>query len=145
AIVAMLAILAAFSLLPESVGRPFWILISLFAVASATQDIAVDAFTIRLTPKEMLGPINSIRVMAYRGALIAGGGGMAALAGWIGWHTAFAAGAALFAVMSIVALSLPEDRGDRGMERNLIADLRQWARRPRAGTLLAIVFLYRLG
>jgi PAT family beta-lactamase induction signal transducer AmpG len=145
AILVMIAILVAFALLPESVGQTFWILIAIFAVASATQDIAVDAFTIRLTPKEMLGPVNSIRVMTYRGALIVGGGGMAALAGWVGWHGAFGAGAAIFAVFLIVALTLPDDRGNRTEKRNLLDDLRHWARRPRAGTLLAIVFLYRLG
>ena len=145
AVLAMTAILVAFTVLPETIGRQFWVLISLLVIASATQDIAIDAFTIRITPKEMLGPVNSIRVMAYRVAIIVGGGGMAALAGRAGWHGAFGAGAAVFAIMFLVALSLPDDRGERAEKQNLLRDLAQWARRPRAGILLAIVFLYRLG
>src|SRR5437870_10846390 len=73
AVVAMLLILAAFTALPESIAASFWVLIAIFVVASATQDIAIDAFTIRITPNEMLGPVNSIRVMAYRIAIIVGG------------------------------------------------------------------------
>jgi PAT family beta-lactamase induction signal transducer AmpG len=40
---------------------------------------------------------------------------------------------------------LPDDRGERTERANLFADLARWLRRPRAGVLLAIVFLYRLG
>ncbi|MEK6375092.1 MAG: MFS transporter [Acidobacteriota bacterium] len=145
AVFAMTVILAAFAIMPETVAGQFWILITIFVIASATQDIAIDAFTIRTTPAEMIGPVNSIRVMAYRVALIVGGGGMVALAGWAGWHAAFGAGAALFAVVFLLALWLPDDRGDRAHKQNLLRDLAQWARRPKAGVLLAIVFLYRLG
>jgi MFS transporter, PAT family, beta-lactamase induction signal transducer AmpG len=145
AVASMLAILIAFAVMPESIGGAFWVLITIFTIASATQDIAIDAFTIRITPKEMLGPINSIRVMAYRGALIIGGGGMAALAGRLGWHAAFGAGAAVFAAILLMTLWLPDDRGERAVKQNLLQDLAHWIRRPRAGVLLAIVFLYRLG
>jgi PAT family beta-lactamase induction signal transducer AmpG len=145
ALAIMLAILIAFALMPESIGRAFWILIAIFALASATQDISIDAFTIRITPQEMLGPVNSIRVMAYRIAIIVGGGGMAALTGYAGWHSAFGAGAAVFAAVFFVALWLPDDRGARAEKQNLLRDLARWAQRPRAAVLLAIVFLYRLG
>src|SRR5436309_15237390 len=47
--------------------------------------------------------------------------------------------------MLLVALWLPHDRGERADKQNLLRDLAQWARRPRAAILLAIVFLYRLG
>src|SRR5256885_2343729 len=123
AVMTMLAVLTAFALLPETIGRDFWILIAIFTVASATQDISIDAFTIRITPKEMLGPVNSIRVMAYRVAIIIGGGGMAALAGRAGWHTAFGAGAGVFAIVLFIAVWLPDDRGDRAEKQNLLRDL----------------------
>jgi MFS transporter, PAT family, beta-lactamase induction signal transducer AmpG len=145
AICAMLIILAAFATLPETIAASFWVLITIFVIASATQDIAIDAFTIRLTPNEMLGPVNSIRVIGYRVAIIVGGGGMAALAGRAGWHAAFGTGAAVFAVMLFIALWLPDDRGERTEKQNLLRDLARWVQRPRALILLAIVFLYRLG
>ena len=145
AVFAMTAILAAFAATPETVAGQFWILITIFVIASATQDIAIDAFTIRITPAEMLGPVNSIRVASYRVALLVGGGGLAALVDWAGWHAAFGAGAAVLAVILVLTLWLPDDRGERAQKQNLLRDLAQWARRPKAGVLLAIVFLYRLG
>ena len=145
AVLTMMVVAVGFALMPETVGREFWILVTIFVIASATQDIAIDAFTIRITPKEMLGPVNSIRVTAYRIAIIAGGGGLAAVGGRFGWSSAFGTGAALFAIVLIVALWLPDDRGERAERQSLFRDLAEWARRPRAAVLLTIVFLYRLG
>ena len=145
AVLTMMVVAVGFAFMPETVGREFWILVTIFVIASATQDIAIDAFTIRITPKEMLGPVNSIRVTAYRIAIIAGGGGLAAVGGRFGWSSAFGTGAALFAIVLIVALWLPDDRGERAERQSLFRDLAEWARRPRAAVLLAIVFLYRLG
>ena len=145
AVLAMTAILAAFAVMPETVAGQFWMLITIFVIASATQDIAIDAFTIRITPAQMLGPVNSIRVAAYRGALMVGGGALLALSEWKGWHAAFGAGAAIFVLVFLLALWLPDDRGERTHKQNLLRDLAQWVRRPKAGVLLAIVFLYRLG
>src|SRR5205807_2103923 len=51
----------------------FYTFVAMLALASATQDIAVDAFTIRATPTELLGPVNSVRVTAYRIALTSPG------------------------------------------------------------------------
>jgi PAT family beta-lactamase induction signal transducer AmpG len=129
----------------------FWTIITIFAIASATQDLAVDAFTIRATPPAFVGPVNSIRVAAYRTALIVGGGGLVALSGVIGWRGSFAVSAAIAVVVLLIALRLPDDGDEapRPRDRKSIIDLfrglAQWLRRPRAGVLLAIVLLYRLG
>lgn len=131
-----------------SVGPLFWTIITIFTIASATQDLAVDAFTIRATPREYVGPVNSIRVAAYRVALIVGGGGLVALSQFAGWRGSFAVAAGIAAVVFLVALRLPDDRGDDANRKTigqLFAGLGEWLRRPRAGVLLAIVFLYRLG
>jgi PAT family beta-lactamase induction signal transducer AmpG len=137
--------LAAIAFLPPTVGNAFWLILALMAVASATQDIAVDAFTIRATPKEMLGPVNSIRVMAYRIAIMAGGGGLAAVAGFFGWRAAFLSAAALALGIFVFTLTLPEDRAAARGDRNLLGDVLRWLRRPRAAALLSMVLLYRLG
>jgi MFS transporter, PAT family, beta-lactamase induction signal transducer AmpG len=142
ALVAIAGSLAALAFLPP---KFFYIFLALLAIGSATQDIAVDAFTIRATPSSMLGPVNSIRVTSYRIALMVGGGALAALAGWVGWRSAFGTAAAIALLILIFTITLPDDRGERTERRNLFADLLHWLRRPRAGILLAIVFLYRLG
>jgi PAT family beta-lactamase induction signal transducer AmpG len=148
AVLAMAICMTTLALLPGVIGPTFWTIITIFAIASATQDLAVDAFTIRATPPEFVGPVNSIRVAAYRVALIVGGGGLVALSGLTGWRGSFAASAIIAGIVLVIALRLPDDRGDRD-ERKSILDLFRglghWLARPRAGILLAIVLLYRLG
>jgi Arabinose efflux permease len=126
----------------------FWTIITIFAIASATQDLAVDAFTIRATPAELIGPVNSIRVAAYRAALVVGAGGLLALSGVIGWRGSFAASAVIAGIVFAIALRLPDDRGGQGERKSIVELFRglgQWLSRPRAGVLMAIVLLYRLG
>lgn len=148
AVLAMAICMMTLAAMPEGIGPTFWLIITIFAIASATQDLAVDAFTIRATPPELVGPVNSIRVAAYRVALIVGGGGLVALSGVIGWRGSFAASAVIAGIVLVIALRLPDDRGARD-ERKSIGDLFRglghWLSRPRAGVLLAIVLFYRLG
>jgi len=142
ALIAIAGALAAMAFAPSNL---FYIFLALLAIGSATQDIAVDAFTIRATPSTLLGPVNSIRVTAYRVALMVGGGGLAALGGRAGWRAAFGTAAAIAVLILIFTISLPDDRGERTEGANLFRDLAHWLRRPHAAILLTIVFLYRLG
>jgi PAT family beta-lactamase induction signal transducer AmpG len=141
ALAVMVVVLGSIAVHPALV----YVLLAVLAIASATQDIAVDAFTIRVTPKEMLGPVNSIRVTAYRVALMAGGGGLAALAGNTSWRIAFLAAAVIAAAIFLFTWMLPDDRGEAAVRANFLKDLGRWLTRPKALLLLAVVFLYRLG
>jgi PAT family beta-lactamase induction signal transducer AmpG len=163
ALAAMTLLLASLAIIPATAGKIFWGILALLTVASATQDIAIDALTIRVTPASLLGPVNSIRVMAYRIAIMAGGGGLAALAGYAGWRIAFGTAAGIALLILLYTLALPGDgteradgarntptsNSDRPSLRQglaaLVEPLRRWARRPRAATLIAIVLIYRLG
>lgn len=146
----MLIAIALFGMAATLPGPLFYGCVALLALASATQDIAVDAFTIRATPHELLGPVNSVRVTAYRIALTAPGI-LAAVAQRSGWGTAFSIAAGIAIAIVIATFFLPDDRGavvDRGAaggSRSFIAAFRQWLNRPGAGILLAIAFTYRLG
>src|SRR5207247_6016295 len=131
ALVAIIASLVALAFLPAHVTFAFYVVLAVLAVGSATQDIAVDAFTIRATPSSLLGPVNSIRVTAYRIALMVGGGALAALAGRAGWRSAFATAAAIALLILIFTITLPDDRGQRRERRKLFADLLHWLRRPK--------------
>jgi len=145
AVFALGLLLAAFAASAEPLGLLFWALATGIALASATQDIAVDAFTIRATPLPLLGLVNAIRVTAYRGSYIVGGGGLLILAGHWGWRAAFATGTALTIVILLVVIRLPDDRGDRAIKHDLVGGLKRWFTRPHAATILTVVFLYRLG
>jgi MFS transporter, PAT family, beta-lactamase induction signal transducer AmpG len=145
ALLAMVLALAGLGSMGSRITPAFYAFVGVLAFASATQDIAVDAFTIRATPSSLLGPVNSIRVTAYRIAMMVGGGVLAALAGRVGWRGAWWAAGAVAGGIFVFTLWLPDDRGERVDRANLLDDLRHWLSRPRAGLLLALVFLYRLG
>ena len=127
-------------------GTAFWIALVVLVFASATQDIAIDALAIRITPPELLGVVNSARVAAYRGAMIVAGGGVAILADRVGWPAAFAlAGAVPMVVLGLVLLTVPRESGSRQQHENPLRGLVEWMRRPDAVWLVAVILLYRLG
>ncbi|HLN59556.1 MAG TPA: MFS transporter, partial [Thermoanaerobaculia bacterium] len=97
----LLAIHPLFDASSLTVG--FWLVLLLFTLASATQDIAIDAHTIAFLPKEEVGAANGIRVSAYRVAMIASGGGIVLAAEFFGWPAMWvAAGLVLGALAAIV-------------------------------------------
>lgn len=128
----------------EALAPALVVLIAIFCTASATQDIAIDAFSIGLVPRGEEGPANSVRITAYRLAIIAGGGLLLLLPRWIGWPATWSVAAALMLVLALGTRATPvlPVRGVRHSPLSALDDL--W-RRPRAAGALAFVLLYRLG
>ena len=58
---------------PVSQKAFFWLVLAGICLASATQDIAADAYTIDILDETELGPANGIRSAAYRVALVTAG------------------------------------------------------------------------
>ncbi|MBM3286188.1 MAG: AmpG family muropeptide MFS transporter [Candidatus Eisenbacteria bacterium] len=129
-------------------GRPTQYLIpllALFTLASATQDIAIDAYTIGLLKPRQVGTANGIRVTSYRIALILGGGGIVALAETRPWSSLFALTAALLALIAgAVLLSTPIARDERE-RRRIFPPLLAWVRRPATGWVFLFILVYKLG
>lgn len=145
ALVTIAATVGALSLVPAA-STAFWVILALLAIASATQDIAIDALTIRVTPRELLGLVNSARVTAYRVAMIVAGGGIAIVADRLGWPAAFMIAAAVpLVLIATIVIVVPRDSGDGARQENPLRALLEWLRRPGALALLAVVLLYRLG
>jgi PAT family beta-lactamase induction signal transducer AmpG len=86
-------------------GRPvtlgFWVILGLLCVASATQDLAIDAYTIDFLETSELGLANGIRSGAYRIGSLAAGSGLLILADHIGWPPAIFGIGALLAVLAL--------------------------------------------
>jgi len=136
--------LATFPLVPAA-STAFWIAAIVLALASATQDIAIDALTIRITPDDLLGPVNSARVTAYRVAIIAAGGA-GVLADRVGWRATLGAFAAVpLVIAAVIAFTIPPHAGGVERHENPVRALLEWLARPRAKLLLAVVLLYKLG
>jgi MFS transporter, PAT family, beta-lactamase induction signal transducer AmpG len=130
----------------EPASAPFWGALIVLVFASATQDIAIDALAIRVTPRELLGLVNSARVAAYRGAMIVAGGGVALLADRIGWRAAFFTAACVpLVVLVLTALTAPSESGIGEQHENPLRALITWIARPGSLMLLAVILLYRLG
>lgn len=145
ALIVLALSLAALGAMPPA-SPAFWGALIVLVFASATQDIAIDALAIRITPTELLGVVNSARVAAYRGAMIVAGGGVAILADRVGWRAAFFTAACVpLLVLVLTALTAPPESGVNEQRENPFRALMTWLARPGSLLLLAVILLYRLG
>lgn len=123
-----------------------WLAASVLVFASATQDIAIDATTIVITPEPLLGHVNAARVGSYRVAIILAGGLLAIPATAFGWGATFGIAAVLFAILAVVIYRVPLVRGtDERPHETVPAALKHIATKPGLLLILAIALLYKLG
>lgn len=141
----MAIVLAVLPVFPEGqVGNSLRALLFVFALFSATQDVAIDAYTIGLMDRGQEGAANSFRVTAYRVALIAAGGGLVALAGWLEWSLLFWIGSAIFVSLIVAVGRLPRLELDPEARRAFFRPLWVWARRPGAWAVILFVLTYKV-
>jgi PAT family beta-lactamase induction signal transducer AmpG len=93
---------------PRSDLQPLVIAAVVVAFASATQDIAVDAWRIEATGPELQGPTAGAYQLGYRIAVLAAGAGALYLAELYNWRTAYLAMAALGLVGIMATLLIRE-------------------------------------
>jgi PAT family beta-lactamase induction signal transducer AmpG len=140
-----LALMALSSQDTTVVGAGLWMAMTVYCLASATQDIAIDGYTIGLVDRGDEGPANSMRVTAYRGGLLLSGSVLLFLPRWIGWDGTFLVAAAVSASMAASVFACPRvDVPARERESSLEA-LRRWAQRPGVVAVAAFIMLYRVG
>jgi PAT family beta-lactamase induction signal transducer AmpG len=137
-----LAVMASTSAQPDPL---LWTALVLFCLASATQDVAIDAYTIGLVDVGEEGPANSMRITAYRVALIAAGGGLVLVGGSLGWPQAWWLGAAVCVAMALAVLRTPRVEVPAAARRELWPALRRWLGRPGGAGVFTFVLLYRVG
>jgi PAT family beta-lactamase induction signal transducer AmpG len=153
------AVAAVGALPANDIALPLIAVLLAFAFASATQDLALDAWAIDVVrthgvpddkrdgrrdgPRDgrassLLGILNGVRSGAFRVAMIADA---------FDWHAAWLALAAAFALLAVAALFLPEQpRGARAAgERADLGALWRWLARPRMALFVVFLLLYKLG
>lgn len=138
------------SILALGMVRPaspaYWGVLIVLVFASATQDIAVDALAIRITPAHLLGIVNSARVAAFRVAMLVAGGALPMIADYAGWRGVFGVAAAVpILMLFLIALAAPAEDSTRQRHENPLRGLLVWMQRPGALMLVAVILLYRLG
>jgi PAT family beta-lactamase induction signal transducer AmpG len=140
--------LATVAIIPLDAGHPSWLLwgvLLAFTTASATQDIAIDAYAVDVSTPEETGAINGVRVSAARIALLVGGGGVMMLAGVTGWTPLWIALAATFLVLSVIAYASPRVALDVKERHNPIGPVLRWLLRWEMLPVLLFVPLFKLG
>jgi PAT family beta-lactamase induction signal transducer AmpG len=132
---------------PDSI----WVVGSLalaIALASASQDIAIDAYAVEVLRKDEQGAAAGARTALYRGAYTIAGGVAISLAGRFGWPAVNVMLALVFVPMLIVTWKSPEPDVQAAPPPTLREAVWQpflsFLTRPRAIEILAFVVLYKL-
>jgi PAT family beta-lactamase induction signal transducer AmpG len=139
---------ATVAIIPQDASHPSWLLWSVllaFTAASATQDIAIDAYAVDISTPEETGAINGVRVSAARIALLVGGGGVMMLAELTGWTPLWIALAVAFLVLSVIAYASPRVPLDVKERRNPVGPVLRWLLRWEMLPVLLFVPLFKLG
>lgn len=129
---------------PSHHGARLGVLLLLYVTLSATQDIAIDAYTIETTSGRELGVANSVRIGAYRGASFVSSALLVYVAARQGWPAAFLMGATITAALAAGSLVLPESsRGVRHAQA-LAEPIAALFRRPGIWAVLLFALLFKL-
>jgi len=145
-----IAALAVTPALPTSsaITPLLWAALLALATLSATQDVAIDAYTIELLDRREMGPANGVRVTAYRVALITAGGLLLLFSSRLGWPATFGAAAAVMLALATVTLLLPSTRrvgGRIAADESVWEPLRELLALPAVWAVAAFVMTFKLG
>jgi PAT family beta-lactamase induction signal transducer AmpG len=127
-----------------SLGPAFWIVLFAIVFLSATQDVAIDAYTIQSTTTRELGVANSVRITLYRVGMLTAGGLLVWLAGRIGWSESFATGAVVLGALAVGALFLPAVDRTTAKPGTLWEPLRELLRRRGIATVVVFALIFKL-
>jgi PAT family beta-lactamase induction signal transducer AmpG len=149
-ITACLFVLGATTLviLPQDASHPsflMWSLLLLFTTASATQDIAIDAYAVDVSTPKTVGSINGTRVSAARVALFIGGGGFLILADYTGWSFLWIALAATFFALALAAWASPRVALETTERQHVLAPVLRWLLRWQMVPVVLFVLLFKVG
>jgi MFS transporter, PAT family, beta-lactamase induction signal transducer AmpG len=140
-------ILALLALDPSHPNLLLWVCIGALALFSATQDIAIDAYSIELLKTSEMGIANGFRQAAYRVALVLAGGIFVSLGGRIGWKFTYVIAASILVVCALISMGLPhvEIKRPAFSVSSLVAPLKDFVSRPGVVQVAMFILLYKLG
>jgi PAT family beta-lactamase induction signal transducer AmpG len=125
-----------------------WIVLALILILttlSATQDIAIDSYSVGLVARDEEGAANGVRASAYRVALVCFGGGMVFLAAAVEWNSLFLLGAVVFAMLAVSAIAIPRLELPAEAREHWLQGFLGWAATWRVIPLVIFVLSYKLG
>jgi PAT family beta-lactamase induction signal transducer AmpG len=124
----------------------------LIAFLSATQDIVIDAYVTDISDASEVGAASGVKVLGYRIAMIATGGGALVIADFMSWQTVYF----LMGVLMLILAAISTRVREPVLRNRPPASIKEAVRMPladffaRSGTargtwILAFILLYRLG
>lgn len=117
------------------------------AVASASQDIAIDAYAVEVLHTDEQGPASGARIALYRAALLVSGGASITLAAQFGWPAVNVLLAIVYLPILLVTWKSPEPEiqptPPRTMREAVWLPFLSFLTRRRALEILAFVVLYK--
>lgn len=117
------------------------------AIASASQDIAIDAYAVEVLRKDEQGAAVGARLALYRAAMVVSGGASITLAARVGWPTVNVLLALVYVPILVLTWRSPDpDRPPvppRSLRDAVWLPLAGMLRRRRAFEILAFVVLYK--
>jgi len=147
-------LLAVLGLLLAGVGRhpeAIWVVGAIalgIALASASQDIAIDAYTVEVLRKEEQGAAVGARIALYRAAMLVAGGGAISLASRLGWPVVNVLLAVIYLPILVLTWKAPEPEEKTVPPKTLREAVWHpflgFLARHRALEMLAFVLLYKL-
>ncbi len=123
-------------------GPWVWVAIGCFTLFSATNDIAIDGYTIELLQKNEMGFANGLRIGFYRVGMLASGV-ILILSDYLRWTGAYLTAAVVLGLVGLVCLTAPKEKDYvRGKSLGLIQELKVLLLQPVA---LGAILLFLLG
>jgi PAT family beta-lactamase induction signal transducer AmpG len=134
------AILLGFAVYADF-GPWVWVAIGTFTLLSATNDIAIDGYTIEMLDKRELGLANGLRIAFYRVGMLAAGF-ILIFVDILGWAGAYIAGAGIFLLAGLACLQAPRERDIETVGRITLAnELQNLLAHPLAFTVVVLFLL----
>ncbi|MBI1733278.1 MAG: MFS transporter [Gammaproteobacteria bacterium] len=134
---------------PSSATKTLALLACLLAFASATQDIAADAYRVDLLSSRERGPGAALSIAGYRLAMIVSSSVALIMAEHAGWTATYLAMAALMLTGVLVSVFGPEPAqpvsAPESLDAAVVQPFREFRHRNRALWLLAFIVLYKIG
>jgi PAT family beta-lactamase induction signal transducer AmpG len=128
-----------------AVGWIVLLLILALTSLSATQDVAIDSYSVGLVDRQEEGAANGVRASAYRIALVLAGGGTVFLAGVLSWNALFILAALFFAALGFSVLTIPRLNLPEGSREHWMKGFVGWAGTWEVIPLILFVLTYKLG
>ncbi len=123
-------------------GSWVWFAVGCFTLLSATNDIAIDGYTIELLKRDELGLANGLRIGFYRVGMFASGF-ILILSATIGWSGAYLVAAVLLCLCGAICLFAPKEKSaPKRKSLTLFSELLSIVRHP---TALGAILLFLLG